>query len=258
MNFPLYLNNAIFKSNNKINIDKLPLIGSLKNYLMMKLFIEKYVHTQDVTIIIIGSAPGMSITEIIVEYPYINFELYDNKQHAPLLYNFNNVKIHNKLFSLYDINKYIDKNIYVYSDLRTNSKDINLYNDIYNQHKFILHLNPISAMYKVKLPHISTNYKYIKLPIGIDIIQPFAEHTREYRCVQFKNKYRLRYYNIDTAIDYVTKLNYYNNISLLDKTINYKYAKYILKVNNIRHHITRLLYNFNKRKPLNNKRKILL
>lgn len=215
-----YLNNA--GGNNEISVQNKTLIekdnyaDTLKNYFMMKWFIENFKKDTDI-VIIIGFAPGMSVYAILNEFLDTTFHLYDSANHFKEIENCKNAIIFNKYFEIADVEKYNSIKSILYSDIKTYDKNLNVSDDVQTQQMLVNALNPEVAMLRYSFKFIDTI-----VPLGIKIIQPFSSHTTEIKIVQFKNCYYYTSKNggLANQTQQINKFNEFNKIRSISKISN--------------------------------------
>lgn len=182
--------------------------GNLKNYYMMRWFIENFLKDKSGNFLIIGFAPGITCYMCALEFPNVIFHIFDPETYLKNLDQLNNVIVHNYEFTKEIIDFYsIMKNLIVYSDLRTASGSIHLDEDTKLQQDLLIQINANYSMLKYKISECNTI-----MPHGEKIIQPFSKHTNEVRIIQSKNNYIYSATDPNYALYLKNKLNYFNNL----------------------------------------------
>jgi hypothetical protein len=149
-------------------------------------------------VVYVGAAPGFHTPYLVKLFPNITWHLYDKTQFAPKLKELSNVTLHQKYFDNQEAKKYINKNVFLISDIRNleirhakestsiNKSDINksdniVYGDMQFQMDWFKIINPSAAMFKFRLPWTPGKTTYLDGDIYYQVWA--GKHSTETRLI---------------------------------------------------------------------------
>lgn len=199
--------------------------GQLKLLVTEVLFLSRYwnnIKYSNPTVVYVGASPGNHIVHLSEMFPEITFECYDNRPFFKKLNNCQNVKIFNKYFEESDYSKYLDKDIFLISDIRnldydhTNNRESAeqmALEDMNIQKKWVLDLKPKLFSLKFRLPYdneINTTFSTIEYLDGDLMIQPWTSPTSSELRLIGTDKIKMKTYNFKEY----NSIMFYKNIHM--------------------------------------------
>jgi len=189
--------------------------GQRKLLLTEIYFLTEYIGKKNFTVVYAGAAPGEHITCILDMFPEFNYVLVDPTK--SVIENSKNVIVRRELFTDDTAKEFIDtENVLFISDIRSEIRDIEIYNDLMAQKKWVEIIKPINSMLKFRLPYSHPKLKYFD---GTILLQPWAPLTSTETRLITKGKKDRVYKNPE----YEEKMFYHNTVLRQDL---YMYRQY--------------------------------
>lgn len=202
--------------------------------------LSKQYDLNNIIILYIGAAAGYHLTQLFELFPESEFILCDPNQFKFKNNNTNKIHIINELYTDDTIQKINDINsnnkfIALISDIRRDTDEHMIFNDMIKQQYWVIQANAIAYMLKLRFPYIDDNFSYTDFTYNIDNIKKYISvpkiksnkilylsgniytqiyppgRSSETRLIYIKanpnDKYKLIYYD---PLTYEQKLNYFN------------------------------------------------